>query len=87
MSVPSSLVPKSLTPVTSALEKFLLREEDDDDEGKCDQEGNSSSGRPSNSLYIPKSASAEAALSGKRREENEESPQTDNHPEAGLEKY
>ena len=46
MSVPSSLVPKSLTPVTSALEKFLLREEEDGEaaEGKCDGSG----------LYIPK---------------------------------
>lgn len=86
VSVPSSLVPKSLTPVTSALEKFLLRE-DDEEEGKCDHEGDSSSGRPSNSLYIPKSASAEAALSGKRKEEREESPTKDNLPESGLEKY
>lgn len=85
MSVPSSLVPKSLTPVTSALEKFLLREEDDE-EGKCDHEGNSSSGH---SLYIPKSASAQAALSsGKIKEEREESAQNDdNQAESGLEKY
>ena len=81
------MVPKSLTPVTSALEKFLLREEDDEEE--CDGERNSSSaGRPSNPLYIPKSASADAALSaGKVKEESEESAQNDNHPESGLEKY
>ena len=79
MSVPSSLVPKSLTPVTSALEKFLLREEDEE---RCDVEGNPSGGS-SNALYIPKSASAEAALaSGKAKEERE-----DSHPESGLEKY
>ena len=77
MSVPSSLVPKSLTPVTSALEKFLLREEDEE---RCDVEGNPSG---SSALYIPKSASAEAALaSGKAKEERE-----DSHPESGLEKY
>ena len=78
MSVPSSLVPKSLTPVTSALEKFLLREEDEE---RCDVEGNPS-GSSSNALYIPKSASAEAALAGKAKGERE-----DSHPESGLEKY
>ena len=74
--------------MTSALEKFLLREEDDE-EGKCDHEGNSSSGRVSHSLYIPKSASAQAALSsGKIKEEREESAQNDdNQAESGLEKY
>ena len=77
VSVPSSLVPKSLTPVTSALEKFLLREEDEE---RCDVEGNPSGS--SNALYIPKSASAEAALAGKAKEERE-----DSHPESGLEKY
>ena len=76
MSVPSSLVPKSLTPVTSALEKFLLREEDEE---RCDVEGNPS-GSGSSALYIPKSASALA--SGKAKEERE-----DSHPESGLEKY
>ena len=86
------MVPKSLTPVTSALEKFLLREEDvDEEEKKCDphHEGIPSSGRPSNGLYIPKSASAQAALSLEGREKGgeEESVQSDNHPRSGLEKY
>ena len=85
------MVPKSLTTVTSALEKFLLREEDDDEEErKCDphHEGISSSGRPSNCLHIPKSASAQAALSLEGRERGEEeSGQSDNHPQSGLEKY
>ena len=79
MSVPSSLVPKSLTPVTSALEKFLLREEEDEEaEGKRDGSG----------LYIPKSASAEAALaSGKITREEREDESAESHPESGLEKY